>query len=164
MRKVLLLLFLLGTYGIAQKTIQLEEGQASPDASLNDVAWIAGHWKGEALGGIAEEIWSPPMGGSMMFVFRLVNDDKVTFYETGYIKQVGATLIMQLKHFDSNLKGWEEKEETIDFKLVKLEKDKAFFEGLTFQKVGEDELQIIVLIDDGKNKEEALFQLKKREN
>ena len=71
---------------------------------------------------------------------------------------------MQLKHFDSNLKGWEEKEETIDFKLVKLEKDKAFFEGLTFQKVGEDELQIIVLIDDGKNKEEALFQLKKREN
>ena len=113
------------------------------------------------MGGIAEEIWSPPLGGSMMFVFRLVNDGKVTFYESGHIKQVESTLLMQLKHFDGELKGWEEKEKTIDFKLVKLEGNKAFFEGLTFEKIGNDQLHIYVLLDDGENAEEVLFQFKK---
>ncbi len=47
------------------------EGGNSPEATLEDVSWIAGHWKGEAFGGIAEEIWSPPLGDSMMFVFKL---------------------------------------------------------------------------------------------
>ena len=100
MRRLLFLL-LMGT-GIvsAQKTMQLSEGQESPSASLNNVAWIEGHWTGEAFGGIAEEIWSAPMGESMMFVFRLVNDNKVSFYEVGHIQQLENSLILQLKHFD----------------------------------------------------------------
>ncbi len=157
MRRLLFLL-LMGT-GIvsAQKTMQLSEGQESPRASLNDVAWIEGHWGGEAFGGTAEEIWSAPLGDSMMFVFRLVNDNKVSFYEVGHIQQLENSLILQLKHFDGNLKGWEDKIETVDFKLVKLEKNKVYFEGLTMELVDKNHMNVYVLIEENGEAEEILF-------
>ncbi|RDY60096.1 DUF6265 family protein [Flagellimonas nanhaiensis] len=160
--RILVLLTLFGfSLGNAQNTHQLKEGQQSPKATLDDVQWITGHWRGEALGGIAEEIWSPPMGESMMFSFRLVNEDKVSFYEIGHIIQVDSTLLMQLKHFNGNLKGWETKDETVDFKLVKLEKDKVFFEGLTMEKVNQNEMRVYVLIEESENPQELVFNYKR---
>lgn len=156
----LILLFCAGIVS-AQETLQLSEGESSPKANLEEVSWIEGHWSGEAFGGIAEEIWSAPMGNSMMFVFRLVNDGKVSFYESGHIQQLDDSLILQLKHFDGNMKGWEEKDKTIDFKLVKLEPNKVFFEGLTMEKISEDQINVWVLIEEGSNTEEVLFAYKR---
>lgn len=156
--RTILIVFLMGIGSVsAQNTMQLSEGQESPSASLNNVAWIEGHWTGEAFGGTAEEIWSAPMGESMMFVFRLVNDNKVSFYEIGHIQQLGNSLILQLKHFDGNLKGWEDKIETIDFKLVKLEKNKVYFEGLTMELVDKNHMNVYVLIEENGETEEILF-------
>lgn len=156
--KTILIVFLMGIGLVsAQNTMQLSEGQESPSASLNNVAWIEGHWTGEAFGGTAEEIWSAPMGESMMFVFRLVNDNKVSFYEIGHIQQLGNSLILQLKHFDGNLKGWEDKIETVDFKLVKLEKNKVYFEGLTMELVDKNHMNVYVLIEENGETEEILF-------
>lgn len=157
---IILFLFHIGMVS-AQKTLQLTKGQQSPDATLEDVSWISGHWQGEAFGGIAEEIWSPPLGDSMMFVFKLVKDNKVSFYEIGHIQQVENTMILQLKHFQGDLKGWEEKDATVDFKLVKVEKNKVFFEGFTMELVNENEMNIYVLIEDGDSAEEVLFAYKR---
>jgi len=157
---LILLLFQVGIIS-AQETLQLSEVQTSPNASLEDVSWISGHWQGEAFGGIAEEIWSEPMGGSMMFVFRLVKDDQVSFYEVGHIQEIGNSIILQLKHFDKGLKGWEEKNETVDFRLVKLEKNKAYFEGFTIEKVSEDQMNVWVLIESKDSSEEILFAYKR---
>jgi len=162
----LLVIILISFTGFSQEseinTLQLSENETSPQASLNDVSWIEGHWKGEAFGGIAEEIWSPPAGDSMMFVFRLIADGKVQFYEVGGIRQVDETLLMQLKHFHGDFKGWEEKDKTIDFKLVKITNNSVYFEGLTFQKISENEMNVYVVIEekDGK-KEEVKFNYKK---
>ena len=101
---------------------------------------------------LTEEIWSPPLGDSMMFVFRLINDNKVQFYEVGGIRQVNETLLMQLKHFHGDFKGWEEKDKTIDFKLVKIEDDKVYFEGLTFEKISDNEMNVYVVIDEKEGK------------
>ncbi|HBU77289.1 MAG TPA: hypothetical protein DEF18_04240 [Muricauda sp.] len=152
----LILLFCAGIVS-AQETLQLSEGESSPKANLEDVSWIEGHWTGEAFGGIAEEIWSAPLGNSMMFVFRLVNDDKVSFYESGHIQQLDDSIILQLKHFDGNMRGWEEKDQTIDFKLVKLEPNKVYFEGLTMEKISEDQINVWVLIEENGNTGEVLF-------
>lgn len=161
MKKLLfLLLFPVGIMS-AQETLQLSEGQNSPSASLEDVAWIAGHWQGEAFGGLAEEIWSNPMGGSMMFVFRLVADNEVSFYEVGHIQEVDDSIILQLKHFDKNLRGWEEKNETVDFRLVKIERNKAYFEGFTIEKVSEDQINMWVLIESKDSAKEVLFAYKR---
>jgi hypothetical protein len=138
------------------------DGDSSPKANLSEVSWIAGHWKGEAFGGITEEIWSPPLGDSMMFVFKLVVDDKVAFYEIGHIRQEGETLILRLKHFNGNLTGWEEKDKTVDFKLVKLEDDRAYFDDFTFEKINASEMNMYVVIaHENGSKEEVKFNYKK---
>ncbi|MCR9226707.1 MAG: DUF6265 family protein [Flavobacteriaceae bacterium] len=153
---VLILMFCAGIVS-AQETLQLSEGESSPKANLEDVSWIEGHWTGEAFGGIAEEIWSAPLGNSMMFVFRLVTDNKVSFYESGHIQQLEGSIILQLKHFDGNMRGWEEKDQTIDFKLVKLEPNKVYLEGLTMEKINEDQINVWVLIEENGNTGEVLF-------
>ena len=158
MRKPILAFFLFfGMAIVAQEathTMELQEGQSSPRANLSDVDWIQGHWKGEALGGQVEEIWSPPLGESMMGSFKLVQNGKVKFYEIITISEMEQTLIMRLKHFDSELKGWEEKDETVDFKLVQLTPEKVFSDGLTFERISENEINVYVRFDsEGKSSE-----------
>lgn len=164
MKYIFVLLFCVSVSCMAQNTMSISDGAISPKATLDDVSWITGHWKGEAFGGIAEEIWSPPLGGSMMFVFKLASEGKVQFYEVGHIQQIGETLILQLKHFHATLKGWEEKDETIDFKLVKLEGNRAYFEGFTIEKISENEINMYVVVgsEDGTS-EEVQFNYKRVE-
>lgn len=130
----------------AQNTTVLSDGLTSPAATISEVAWIAGHWRGEAFGGITEEIWSPPLGNSMMCVFRLIKEEKVGFYEIVTITEENNSLMLRLKHFHHDLKSWEEKDETVDFPLVKIENNRAMFQGFTFEKVNEKELNVYVMI------------------
>jgi hypothetical protein len=161
--KKLMLLFLLSTAVCgAQNTLSFEEGSTSPKADLSEIAWMEGYWKGEAFGGITEEIWGPPLGGSMMFSFKLVVDEEVNFYELGHIKQLDETLVFELKHFDGNLKGWEEKEEVQSFKLIKVGADRLYFEGFTFEKVNDAEINIYGLIHQDGTDEEVKFNYKKQ--
>lgn len=144
-------------------TLSFTESMVSPDANLSDVSWIQGHWIGEAFGGEVEEIWSPPLGDSMMFSFKLVVDDKVSFYELGGIRQVNNTLMFQLKHFNNDFKGWEEKNETVDAKLVKIEKNRIYFNNFTFEKVNENRMNIYVVISEKENeKQEVIFKYKRQ--
>ena len=61
--------FLLVVAGVsgayAAETLSLAAGKTSPTASIEQLSWLAGHWRGEALGGIVEEHWAPPSAGSM---------------------------------------------------------------------------------------------------
>ena len=164
--KLVLIIFIISLNSHSQEsnlnTLKFTKNTISPNATLNDVSWIQGHWKGEAFGGVTEEIWSPPLGESMMFVFKLVVDNKVVFYEVGGIRQVDKTLLMQLKHFHGDFKGWEEKGETQDFKLVKLEGNKIYFDDLTFEKISDNEINIYVVIEEKNGKkEEVKFNYKK---
>ncbi|HEX9826559.1 MAG TPA: DUF6265 family protein [Flavobacteriaceae bacterium] len=111
---------------------------------LENIKWISGNWKGEAFGGQIEEHWSEPSGGSMMATFKLINDGKVSFYEIEIIREVENSLILQLKHFNSDLKGWETKDETIDFPLIEVTTNKVVFEGMTFEKVSDHEMNVYV--------------------
>ena len=119
---------------------------------LENISWIAGNWKGEAFGGLTEENWSEPSGGSMMATFKLIDNDTVVFYEMEIIREINNTLVLQLKHFGNDLKGWETQDETIDFPLIKITPDKAIFEGMVFERISKNEMNILVDIkqDDGK--------------
>lgn len=147
--RYLLLLCLLPTLVLSQEN-QLE-------AKLDNIAWIAGTWHGEAFGGQIEEIWSEPSGGSMMATFKLVVEGQVGFYEIEVIREVGNTLLLQLKHFKANLKGWETKDETVDFPLKYITKDKAVFEGMIFERIGESKMNVYV---DVKNDNGEIEELK----
>ena len=156
MRFFLLLFIMLSFACKAQKKIKLEP-------KLENISWISGTWYGEAFGGITEEIWSKPSGGSMMATFKLINGGKVTFYEIEIIREIKNSLILQLKHFNNDLKGWETKDETIDFPLIEITPNKVVFEGMVFEKIGNNEMNVYVDIhnEDG-SIENVKFNYKKK--
>lgn len=147
MKNILTFLLVLATaQAFSQNTLAFKEGDKSPAANINDISWLAGTWQGNALGGWCEEIWSKPSGGSMMFSFRMMKDGKTAFYELGHVIEKDGTVLLQLKHFDGGLTGWEEPAETEDFKLVKLEKNKIYLDGFTIEQKSPDNIVMYVLM------------------
>ncbi|MFD2916174.1 DUF6265 family protein [Psychroserpens luteus] len=129
---------------------------------LENIKWISGNWKGEAFGGQTEENWSEPSGGSMMATFKLINDNQVSFYEIEIIREIENSLVLQLKHFDNDLKGWETKNETVDFPLIKITPTQVIFEGMSFEKVSDNEMNVYVDIKNDEGQIEIIkFNYKK---
>lgn len=112
----------------------------SPPARLADLAWLAGSWEGDGIGGgKALEVYSPAAGGQMVGHFTQLNPDgSVVFYEIISITEKDGTLHYRLKHFHPDLTGWEEKDVVRDFPLValELEKDTWYFDDLTVKRDG----------------------------
>lgn len=136
-----------------------DENKGSEKATLEDIKWLAGNWKGEAFGGAFEENWSQPFGSSMMFNFKLVVDGTIVFYELGHIIEKNNTLLYQIKHFDANLVGWEEKDKSEDFKFIKKEKNRMYFHLFTFEKVSEKQVKVYAYFKE--SDEEVVFIFKK---
>ena len=146
---------------LTEHTLQLAEGATGPPAKVTDFAWLEGHWQAEALGGTANEIWSAPAGGTMVGMFRLIKDGEAGFYEIFTLTQEGSTVLLRLKHFNADLTGWEEKDETVDFPLVALEKGQAFFDGLTYERRGPDEIQVYLAMHTEDGVQEVPFAWKR---
>lgn len=146
------------SYSQSNETIASE----TLEAKIENVKWISGHWKGEAFGGETEEIWSEPSAGAMMGMFKLIENDRVIFYELEIIREVENTLVLQLKHFGNDLKGWEAKDVTVDFYLKEITADKIIFEGMTFERINADEMNVFVDIkNDNGIVENVKFNYKK---
>ena len=121
-----------------EHTIKLAPGEKSPPATLAAMKWLAGHWSGEAFGGVGEEMWSPAQAGSMMGMYRLIRNGKPVFYEFLTVIEENGSLMLRLKHFNADLTGWEEQNKTIDFPLVAVEKNGAVhFAGMSFHPKGD---------------------------
>ncbi|WP_417860290.1 DUF6265 family protein [Winogradskyella sediminis] len=142
-------------------TISEAQNEKSLTPKLENIKWISGTWHGEAFGGITEEIWSEPSAGSMMATFKLIVDGQVQFYEIEVIREIENSLILQLKHFGSDLKGWESKDETVDFPLIEITKNKVVFEGMTFEKISTNAMNIHVAIENNGNIETVTFHYTK---
>jgi hypothetical protein len=97
-----------------------------------------------------------------MFSFKLVNNGKVVFYELGAITETNGTLLLQLKHFGPDFKGWEEKDDSEVFKLVKIESNRAYFNNFTFEKISDNEINLYVVISEEGETEEVKFNYKRK--
>lgn len=171
MFKQLLLILVLGSLlGLSQtlsaqnsfpNTLTYHDSIGSPKADLSAIAWLAGHWRGEAFGGIVEEAWTTPLGGSMMGSFKLVVEGEVQFYELETIVEEEGSLILRLKHFNGDLTGWEEKDKTVDFPLVKVEPNKVYFGGFTIEKISDDAITMYVIVGSEGKAEEVSFAYKR---
>jgi hypothetical protein len=127
--------------GKTPNTVSLTEGMARPPAKVTDLAWLAGRWTGEGLGGQIEEAWSTPDGGAMVGYFRLVRAAKPVFYEILTLIEAEGSVEMRLKHVNPDMTGWEEKNDFVTFKLVKHDATGAYFSGLTFKRVSADVME-----------------------
>ncbi len=133
-----------------------------PSIHIDELNWLAGEYECSAFGGTAHEIWTKPRGNNMLGTFQLIKDNEVSFYEIFAIMQVDKHWVLRLKHFDKNMHGWEEQNETVDFKLLKMEDDKAYFDGMTFERLSRKRMNVYVALKqkDGST-EEVLFAYKK---
>jgi hypothetical protein len=98
--------------------------------TVDDVAWLAGSWHGEAFGGTFEEVWNPPSGGTMVGMFKLLRDGEPEIYELCLIRETEGSLVLEVKHFSAAFVAWEEKDESMKFPLVRLAPGIAAFDGL----------------------------------
>lgn len=151
-------LALISSAAWADDTRSLAPGGVSPKATVGDAAWISGRWVGEGFGAVVEEVMSPPAGNAMIGHFRMVGKDGPSFYELVQIREENGSLVYRVKHFNPDLKGWEEKDKTVDFPLVAVERDALYFDGLTIKRTGPDEVTHWVRVKgrDGKTEEAKL--------
>lgn len=155
LQATMLLTLLAGSAQAASQVVVQEaaaEGHAPIRAQLADLAWMAGAWKGPGLGGVAEEHWTRPSGGSMLGMFRLVNGKgKASVFELILIEQVDDQIVYRFRHFGPGHKPWEPPDKPLTFDLVRLSANEALFESnvqtdpkrLTYRR-DDDKLQIRV--------------------
>jgi len=158
---------------LTENVLQAGGSDVRNPASLADLAWMAGRWTGTGLGSKAEEIWSTPEGGAMMGMFRQSAETTaggdsggIRFYELMTLSEDQGSLILRIKHFRPDLRGWEEKDERMEFKLLRVTDGRWWFGGLTIERlpVADDQpprMNIYVVInqdDAGGAPQEALFE------
>jgi Domain of unknown function (DUF6265) len=138
-------------------TLRLSPDQKSPAATIADMEWYAGRWTGSGLGGVNEEVWSPPRAGTMMGMYRMLKDGKPVFYELLLIAEENGSLAIKLKHFHADLRGWEERDASVRFPLVAKRDGRIYFDGMTFERIGADRVKVYLAVEqkDGKVHEET---------
>lgn len=143
----------------AQHILTLMEGQRSPEAQPQDFAWLEGSWSAEIWDGTADEVWLPLVADMMMGTFRFYSENTMAFMELFIIRREGQSVILQVKHFNPDLNGWEEKDESENFSLVYTEPHRAYFDGITYILRNPNTLDVYVLLEssDGTEAEEAVF-------
>ncbi|MFN2443592.1 MAG: DUF6265 family protein [Thermoanaerobaculia bacterium] len=162
----LLVLVLLPSLGSAQEaltehTLKLAEGASAASVDLDELAWLAGRWTGEGLGGWVEEVWNPPAGGAITGTFRLLRDGKPLFYEFYVLADHGEGLTLRLKHFNADMTGWEEKEKYVEFPFIGVIDGVLHFRGLAYQRDSDDRMTIYLALTTKEGMREEVFRLKR---
>lgn len=89
-----LILLTMMVAGLAQKAPQNSgEKAAEREASLQNLAWLAGCWEGRQGQASIEEIWSKPAGGSMLGLGRTVKGGKTTAFEFMQFREENGSLV-----------------------------------------------------------------------
>jgi hypothetical protein len=130
---------------LTDNTVALSPGRASPPATVA-AAWLAGHWTGEALGGVAEEVWTPARDGEMLGMYRLSRDGSAVMYELMTLAEADGTLLLRIKHFGRGLVGREALDEAAEFPLVGAADGLLQFAGLTIRREGDDAVTVFVAL------------------
>jgi hypothetical protein len=95
--------------------------QAPAAPTLQDFAWLAGHWRIEKPDGLIDEQWMAPAGGLMMGMARTIQAGKVREHE--------FTLLRQEANGDIVYVASPSKQTETTFKLTSLRDGEAVFEN-----------------------------------
>ena len=151
---------ILASESMTANTLRLSPGEKPPPALIDDMAWLAGRWSGEGLGGLSEETWSAPAGGAMLGMYRLINDAHPVFCELLTLTRSEGSLVLSLRHFHPDLRGWEDGAAPVRMPLVAKQGRRFYFEGITFERSSDGEVTIYLAIEGRRDAsiEEAIFK------
>lgn len=88
---------------------------------------ITGNWRGKIGDDTVDEYWSITEANTLMGMFRWLKEEKVNFYEFIVIDKIDGTIRMKIKHFNSDLTGWEEKTDYVHYILREMSDSKIIF-------------------------------------
>lgn len=107
-------------------------GSSIVKAKIDDFGWLFGRWTAELAKNKAEETWAPPMGGSMIGMYRMVSPEKgTTLIEIETLREIGETVELRFRHMNADLVAWEAIDDPIVMRLVKLTADEVIWETPT---------------------------------
>lgn len=78
---------------------------APPPARIEEMAWLAGQWREQGTSDRIDAFLLPPSNGNMVGVFRRVRGGQVTTYALATVDQVGRSLVLRSRTFDSTLRA-----------------------------------------------------------
>ncbi|WP_141395832.1 DUF6265 family protein [Sphingomonas spermidinifaciens] len=160
-RLALAAMFLLAAPAHTQERTRALGTSASPPASIEDLAWLAGSWTGTAMGASVSETYSAPLGGRITGHFVMADHKGGTaFTEIVDYVPIGRSIAYRVRHFNPDMTGWEDKTgKPVVFALLAVEKDRWFFDGMTIERNGPDALTMWVRIDRAGKAEDVPFRL-----
>ena len=132
-----------------EHTYKLDDSESRVPGTLDDVAWIVGSWAGEGFGGTFEETWNSASLGTMVGMFKVMGDGEISFYELMLLAEEEGSLSLKVKHFSADFAAWEDKEDYLNFRLVKAEDAAVHFSGLSFYRINDDEMHSYLTFRDG---------------
>lgn len=147
---------------LTEHTFRLDDPDARPSATLDDVAWLAGSWSGEALGGTFEEVWNAPSAGSMVGMFKMLRDGEVSFYELMLFVEEEGSLSYKVRHFSPDFTAWEDKDEYMTLRFIRADEEAVHFNGVSFYRVSNDEVHAWLSFGSGDSLHEEKFIYRRR--
>jgi hypothetical protein len=127
-------------------------------AAVQEASWLAGRWIGQGLGGEVEENWSPAAGCQMFGYFRLVVNGEPVLYEALIIDVIEGELRLRVKHFNSDVTGWEERTDWHTFEPKSSDGNLLAFDGISYRLTAQDSIKIDVQLEnEGKVSKQELF-------
>lgn len=138
------------TASAEDNTGEREAAVQRPAATIADMAWLEGEWAGTGIGGRpAGETFTFAGANQMVGHFWQLNaEGGIDFYELITVVPDGESLTMRLKHFTSDLTGWEEKEgdAALEFPLRSRGENQWVFGPVTFTRPHENALNVSVTV------------------
>ena len=96
-------------------------------ATLADLSWLAGDWRGSDSDMVSQEVWTAAAGDCMLGMWRLVLEGKLKLSEHLQIVQEPTGPVMHLRHFERTGVAWEERNQPWVLPLEEVSDGEAVF-------------------------------------
>jgi len=119
---------------------------------LAALQWLIGEWLEETEGRRCDELWTREANGNMAGVFRWMAEGRAKMYEFMVLEEKENGLRLHLKHFGTDLVGWEEKDVTEVFDVIGadsrqficISRNESPRLSITYHLTSDDELAVLV--------------------
>lgn len=139
------------------KVRHLTEGQQPASAKLADLLWMQGHWKGNFFdGGTTEHILPNPVHKQLPGLVRFYKDTNWGNEITLFVEREGSVDYI-VRHFDNALIALEPADKPIVRKLIAIEGNHYYFDGITFVNESPTRHTVYFEVLDGDRKGELLI-------
>ena len=105
------------------------ESALSESLSIDRLNWLTGNWKGPRDGGVLEEIWLPPLAGTITALVRSSEESETRFVEIIHIREINGSLELNLQLFNNSLEP--EDINAHNFELTEISSSFVAFKGIS---------------------------------